>query len=58
MAAVSNKELLEHIEELREEMAYIRSILAEDFELSEHAKREMKEARKTPTEEYVDLDDL
>lgn len=30
-------------------------LLSEDFELSEHAKKALKEARETPEAEYVDL---
>lgn len=41
---------------LKRDVALIKSMLREDFELSEHAKRELKKARETPESEYVDLE--
>jgi len=40
---------------LKKDIGYIKAILSEDFELSEHAKKALKEARKTPESEYVNL---
>ena len=51
---IENLELeLHHI---REDIAYIKAVLSEKFELSEHAKKALKEARETPESEYVDLE--
>ena len=41
--------------ELKRDIEYIKAVLSEDFELSEHAKKALNEARKTPESEYVDL---
>ena len=43
------------MKELKKDVEYIKGILSEDFELSEHAKKALKEARETPESEYVDL---
>ncbi len=47
--------LHEEMKELKKDVEYIKGILSEDFELSEHAKKALKEARETPESEYVDL---
>lgn len=48
--------LHEELKELKKDMDYIKGILSEDFELSEHAKKALNEARTTPESEYVDLE--
>ncbi len=47
--------LHEELKELKKDVTYIKEVLSEDFELSEHAKKALKEARDTPESEYVDL---
>jgi hypothetical protein len=42
------------IQELRKEVAHIKSILGEN-ELSEQAKKALDKARKTPESEYINL---
>lgn len=46
----------EEIHIIRTDLDYIKTVLSEDFELSEYAKKELKEARETPESEYVDLE--
>ena len=46
--------LHEEMKELKKDVEYIKGILSEDFELSEHAKKALKEARETPESEYAD----
>ena len=46
-----HKEILE----LKKDIKYIKTLLKEDFELSDHAKNSLKKARETPESEYVDL---
>lgn len=41
--------------ELRNDMLIIKDLLSEDFELSDYAKKALKEARKTPESEYINL---
>ena len=48
--------LHQELVELKKDMIYIKSLISEDFELSEHAKNALKEARKTSESEYVDLE--
>jgi len=40
---------------LKKDMDFVKNILSEKFELSEYAKKALKEARKTPESKYVDL---
>lgn len=40
---------------IKEDLTYIKGILSEDFDLSDYAKKALKEARSTPKTEYVDL---
>ena len=48
--------LHQELVELKKDMAYVKSLISEDFELSEHAKNALKEARETTDTEYVDLE--
>jgi len=41
--------------ELKKDMTYIKDILSEKFELSDYAKKSLKQARETPESKYVDL---
>lgn len=45
----------QEIMELKKDMDFIKDILSEKFELSDYAKKSLKEARETPESEYVDL---
>ena len=45
----------EDLEELKKEVAVIVHILSEEGELTEDAKKRLKEARKTACSEYVEL---
>ncbi len=47
--------LRQELAHIREDLDYIKSVLDEDFELSTHAKKALKEARNTPESEYVEL---
>jgi len=41
--------------DLKKDMDYIKTLISEDFELSDHAKNALSEARETSTSEYIDL---
>ena len=41
---------------IKKDIEYIKQMIQEDFELSDEAKKALKEARKTPESEYVDLE--
>lgn len=45
----------EDLQELKSDLKFIKAVISEDFELSEHAKKALAEARTTPESEYVDL---
>lgn len=56
MAEITNEMVYENIVEIKEKIGKIEHMLEEDFELSDEAKKELKEARATPESEYVDLE--
>lgn len=41
--------------DIKKDVEFIKNILSEEYELSDYAKKELKKARKTPEDEYVDL---
>lgn len=47
-----------NVMKLRDDVIYIRHILEEEYELSDWAKKELKEARETPDSEYISQDDM
>ena len=42
--------------DLKKDMDYIKTLISEDFELTDHAKNALKEARETSTSDYTDLE--
>ncbi len=56
--ASESKQILEELKEIKSDLDYIKDVLSEDYELSDEAKKALKEARETPESEYADLDDL
>lgn len=53
MATVTLKKVYEDVKEIKQQLKKLSLVLEEDFELSEHAKKELEEARKTPRADYV-----
>lgn len=53
MTSVSLEEVYEEIKELKIELKRISALLEEDFELSEYAKKELREAREEPLSNYT-----
>ncbi len=56
--ATEIEQLHKDLVSLRKELALIRHILREDYELSASAKKRLKSARKTPKSKYIDLKEL
>ncbi|MFQ6137106.1 MAG: hypothetical protein ACE5PM_08005 [Candidatus Hydrothermarchaeales archaeon] len=54
METITLEQLHKEILGIKEELKRISSLLEEDFELSEEAKKELYEARKEPISSYVD----
>ena len=54
----SLKLIHQDLEEIKKNIIVIKSILEEDYELSEYAKNELKKARKTPIFKYINHEDL
>jgi hypothetical protein len=46
------------IEFIKRDLNFIKNILAEDFELSDEARKQLKIAEKTPVSEYIDHEDV
>ncbi|MFH1212244.1 MAG: hypothetical protein V1659_04955 [Candidatus Woesearchaeota archaeon] len=42
--------------DIKKDLEFIKSVLGEDFELSDSAKDALRSARETPESEYVDLE--
>jgi len=58
METVTLDVINKNIMKLRDDMAYLKHILEEDYELSDTAKKELKEARETPDNEYISQEDM
>ena len=46
------------LEDLKRDMAIIKHILSEEGKLSDYARKELQEARKTPDSEYIKHENL
>ena len=55
MTQVTLNKLNKDIQDIKVKLNKIVNILEEEYELTEIAKKELEEARKTPLAEYVDL---
>lgn len=42
--------------EIKKDLDFIKVVLSEEFELSDSAKKALKEARETPESEYINLE--
>ena len=58
MASVSLETIHKDLENLQKDVDFIKHLVAEDFELSQEAKKQLEEARKTPRAEYIGQEDI
>ena len=58
MVSVSLKTIHEDLINLQKDVQFIKYAIAEDFELSTEAKKQLEEARKTPRAEYINQKDM
>ena len=58
MANVTLEEIHKDLKDIKGELKFLKHVIGEEFELSEHAKKELSEARKTPKEEYISQEDI
>ena len=58
MESVTLEVINKNIEKLYNEVELIKSILLEEYGLSGWAKKELKKARETPEEEYINLNHI
>ncbi len=57
MAQKTLEHLHKDIEEMKSDLALIKNILYEEYELSEQGKKDLEEARKTPRSEFIGLEE-
>ena len=53
MKSVSLATIHRELQELQKDLSFVKSVIAEDYELSDEAKKELAEARRTPKEKYI-----
>ena len=53
LKAVSLVEIHEDLEQMKKDLVFLKTVLAEEYGLSEDAKKRLEEARKTPLSEYT-----
>jgi len=58
MTPISLKVIHEDLISIQKDMKFIKHVLAEDFELSGEAKKELEEARKTPKSQYLTQEEM
>ena len=58
MTSISLKTIHEDLRNLQKDMQFIKHAIAEDFELSKGAKKQLEESRKTPRAEYISQRDM
>ena len=52
------KHMHQDLEEIKESIDFIKNILAENYDLSDRAKKQLKIAGKTPISNYIDHKDV
>ncbi|HIJ98193.1 TPA: hypothetical protein H1012_01280 [archaeon] len=57
MAQKTLEHLHKDIEDMKNDIAVIKHILTEEYELSEEGKKRLAEAEKTPRSEYITLEE-
>ena len=58
MGTISLERIHKELVHLQKDMEFVKKVIAEDFELSDEAKKELKEARATPTEEFTSQEEM
>ena len=58
MAPVSLKTIHEDLRNLQKDVEFIKHAIAEDFELSKEARKQLEDARKSPRAEYISQEDI
>ncbi len=58
MGTASSEKKYNGLIHLQKDMDFVKKVIAEDFELSEEAKKDLKEARATSTEGFTSQEDM
>ena len=53
---MADGQIIKELRDIKKDVKFIKNVLSEDFELSNQAKKALKEARETPESEYVDIE--
>jgi len=58
MGTISLEQVHQDILHLQKDIAEIKSMIAKDYELSDQAKKELDDARKTPLADYISQEEM
>ncbi|MDI6708764.1 MAG: hypothetical protein QMD21_00485 [Candidatus Thermoplasmatota archaeon] len=58
MEAVTLETIYKELETMKKDIEFIKHALAEEYELSEEAKKGLAEARATPESEYINQEEM
>ena len=58
MGTVSLEKIYDELIHLQKDMDFVKKIIAEDFELSDKTKKDLKEARAIPPKEFTSQKDM
>jgi len=58
MTEVSLNTLHRDLRSLQKDIQFIKHVIAEDFELSKEAKKQLDDARETPRTEYINQEEM
>ncbi len=58
MGTASSEKKYNGLIHLQKDMDFVKKVIAEDFELSEEAKKDLKEARATTKKEFTSQEDM
>lgn len=58
METASLEKIYNGLMHLQKDMDFVKKVIAEDFELSDKAKKDLKEARSAPAEEFTSQEDM
>ena len=58
METVTLETIHKDLEYIKDNIDFLKHVMEEEYELSDWAKKELKKARETPEDKYIDLGDL
>ena len=55
---ITIEDVYKEVKKIEKDMGFVKHAIAEDFELSKEAKKQLEESRKTPRAEYISQKDI